>query len=309
MDFLLLLMVLIWGTNYSVLKRAFVEVPPEAFNSIRLAIASTVFLAAIEWIKRRGRRRPGELSPVFYTPHALTVRDRWDLVWLGLFGHFGYQVFFVNGVAITSVSNAAVIIGATPAVVTVVSSVLGLERIGKVHWAGAFMSLAGLYFVVGHGASFAADTLTGDLMVAASVGCWVAYTIGSGRLIARHSPLYVTGITMAIGGLPYAAITFPHVLGVDWSTVPLWIWPAVTLSALLAFNLSYVIWYVAVQRIGNARTSMYSSLVPIVAMAVAIVWLGEPVSAMRLFGASAVLGGVALTRLGRKPAPTPPVEE
>lgn len=309
MDLLLLLMVVIWGANYSVLKRAFVEVPPQAFNAIRLTIASLVFLAAIEWIKRLSRRAPGGLSPVFYTPQSLTPRDRWDLAWLGLFGHFGYQFFFVHGVAITSVSNAAVIIGATPAVVTVITAVLGLERITAVHWLGALVSVAGLYFVVGSGASFGSATLGGDLMVAASVVCWAAYTIGAGRLISRHSPLYITGITMAIGGLPYAVIMFPHVLAVDWTSVPLWIWPAVTLSALLAFNLSYVIWYVAVQRIGNARTSMYSSLVPIVAMGVAIVWLREPVSTMKLFGAAAVLSGVALTRLGRKPGTTLPVEE
>ena len=309
MDLLLLLMVFIWGTNYSVLKRAFVEVPPLAFNSIRLAIASVVFLAAIQWIKRRSGAARSELSPVFYTPQALTRRDRWDLVWLGLFGHFGYQFFFVNGVAITSVSNAAMIIGATPAVVTVITAVLGLERMTAVHWVGAIVSHAGLYFVVGHGASFGEDPLSGDLMVAASVGCWAAYTIGSGRLVTRHSPLYVTGMTIAIGGLPYAAIMSPHVLAVDWARVPLWIWAAVTLSALLAFNLSYVIWYVAVQRIGNARTSMYSSLVPIVAMGVAIVWLREPVSSMKLFGAAAVLGGVALTRLGRATRAALPVEE
>lgn len=258
-----------------------------------------MFLTAIEWIKRRSRHSPGDLSPVFYTPQPLTTRDRWDLLWLGLLGHFGYQFFFINGVAITSVSNAAVIIGTTPAIVTIVTAVLGLERIAPIHWAGAVISLAGMYFVVGHGASFGVATVQGDLMVAASVACWAAYTIGSGRLIARHSPLYVTGMTMAIGGLPYALIMSPSLLSLDWRHVPFWIWPAVTLSALLAFNLSYVIWYVAVQRIGNARTSMYSSLVPIVAMAVAIFWLREPASTSKLLGAGAVLVGVALTRMGR----------
>ena len=55
-DALLGLMVLVWGANFSVIKRAFEEVPPQPFNAVRLVIASAVFLAAIEYAKRRARR-------------------------------------------------------------------------------------------------------------------------------------------------------------------------------------------------------------------------------------------------------------
>ena len=44
-DALLLLMALIWGTNYSIVKRAFAEIDPQAFNAMRMLIASAVFLA------------------------------------------------------------------------------------------------------------------------------------------------------------------------------------------------------------------------------------------------------------------------
>ena len=93
-------MVVIWGANYSVLKIAFKEIPPQPFNAMRMLIASGVYLDAI----REGRRRAkaGLLSPalvdVVYTTHDLTARDRLTLVWLGLVGHFGYQICFVGGV-------------------------------------------------------------------------------------------------------------------------------------------------------------------------------------------------------------------
>jgi drug/metabolite transporter (DMT)-like permease len=44
---------------------------------------------------------------------------------------------------------------------------------------------------------------------------------------------------------------------------------------------------------------MYSNLVPIVALAVAAVWLGEPLTREKIIGAVAVLTGVFLTRLKR----------
>jgi drug/metabolite transporter (DMT)-like permease len=66
MDALLLLMVLIWGSNYSVIKRAFEEVPPQAFNAVRITIAAIVFLAAIAWSRRRGPKAGGAWSRVLH---------------------------------------------------------------------------------------------------------------------------------------------------------------------------------------------------------------------------------------------------
>jgi drug/metabolite transporter (DMT)-like permease len=211
-------------------------------------------------------------------------------------------------VARTSVSNAALIIGATPVVVAVASALLGRERIAPLHWLGAAISITGIWVVVGRGASFGGSTLTGDLLIMVSVGCWAAYTIGASKLIARHSPLFVTGMTMAIGGVPYVALTFPQFLDLDWSSVSAFTWISLVLSALLALNVAYLIWYTGVQKIGAARTSMFSNLVPLVAMSFAAVWLGEPLSPVKLIGAAAVLSGVFLTRLGRKPSAIP-IEE
>jgi drug/metabolite transporter (DMT)-like permease len=64
----------------------------------------------------------------------------------------------------------------------------------------------------------------------------------------------------------------------------------------------------AVREIGSARTSVYSNLVPIVAMLTAVVFLGEAVTLARLSGAAAVLLGVALTRVGKMTPRLPPEE-
>ena len=45
-DALLVLMVLIWGPNFSVIRRAFEEIDPQPFNALRMVIASIVFAGA-----------------------------------------------------------------------------------------------------------------------------------------------------------------------------------------------------------------------------------------------------------------------
>ena len=52
-DALLLLMTLIWGTNYSIVKNAFAEMDAQAFNAMRMVIASAVFLAVILLVRSR----------------------------------------------------------------------------------------------------------------------------------------------------------------------------------------------------------------------------------------------------------------
>jgi len=108
------------------------------------------------------------------------------------------------------------------------------------------------------------------------------------------------GMTMVYGGVPYVAMALPQILRVPWTDVSTWTLASLVLSALLALNLAYVIWYMGVQRLGPARTSIYSNGVPIVAMTVAALWLGEPLTWNKVIGAAAVLSGVLLTRLGRR---------
>ena len=65
-DLLLLLMAVIWGTNYSIVKSAFREVDPQAFNALRMMIASAAFLTVIALFQLRPAS-PGFAASIFCT--------------------------------------------------------------------------------------------------------------------------------------------------------------------------------------------------------------------------------------------------
>ena len=303
-------MTLIWGTNYSIVKHAFREIDPQAFNAARMFIGSTVFLAIIVVVRRlRGSspRRSGA-SEIFYSPASITPREWLGLVALGIVGHFMYQYLFIGGLARTTVANSSLMLAATPVVIALLSAAMGQERIGGLHWLGAALSVAGIYTVIGQGMALGGSTLTGDLMMFGGVCCWAIYTLGARQLMLRHSPVGVTGLSMAIGTVIYVPVMTQNLLATDWTQISPGTWLALTYSALFALCIAYTIWYMAVREIGSARTSVYSNLVPIVAMLTAVIFLGERLTAGRLLGAAAVLVGVALTRVG-KTAPLVPPEE
>ncbi len=194
-------MSLIWGTNYAIIKRAFTVIDPQAFNAVRMIVSSAVFLGAMVAVRRvpPTRRVEGSFASVFYTPSRMSRRDLTSLVGLAIVGQCLYQYWFVAGLARTSVANAALIFASAPVLIALASAALGEERVTGVHWLGALLSLAGIYAVVGRGVSVSGSTLAGDLMMFAAVCCWAIYTLGSRTLMSRHSPLAVTGVSMAMG--------------------------------------------------------------------------------------------------------------
>ena len=285
LDALLLGMTLIWGSNFSLIKAALRQMPELGFNALRMALGSLLFAAVIQ-----------HCHGIRAVATRLQRRDWISLVTLGVIGHFAYQLLFMAGVARTSVANSSLIFGCTPVTVALLSSSLGHERLTPVRWAGVALSLAGIYLVVGQANQRGASPF-GDVLIFGAMLCWAAYTVGSRSLLTRHSPLVVTGVTMTIGSALYAPFGVPSLLQLDWLAVSWWAWVLLAYSAVFALVVAYLIWYTAVQRVGNSRTSIYSNVVPLVAMSVAAAVLGEPITARKMIGAIAILAGVALTRL------------
>jgi drug/metabolite transporter (DMT)-like permease len=302
-DALLLLMILIWGSNYTIVKITLRQIPPLGFNSLRLALASLLFLASLAFARAPGDSRApdGRRSGGRWFGGARDIcgRDWVFIAAFGVLGHFIYQLCFLGGLARTTVSNSSLILGCSPVAVTFLSAAVGHERVDGRHWAGALLSLAGIYLLAGRGAELSQSTLTGDALCLAAVACWSIYTVASRPLLKRHSPLTVTGFSMAIGTLLYIPFGIADLQRLDWAAVSLTAWLSLAFSAAFALYLAYLIWYTSVQRVGNVRTSVFSNLLPLLSMGIAAVWLGERFTPGELGGAVAILGGVALTRTGR----------
>ena len=291
LDLLLLLMVIIWGSNFSVIKLALLEFPQATFNGLRLLLASSVFLVAIAVV--RARARAGLRPPV----PALTGAE-WRLVFLlGLLGTVLYQLLFLAGVARTSVANSALIFGCTPVAVAIMASVAGHDRLSGARWAGAALSFAGIYALVGRRAELSVSSLAGDALVFGGMLCWSLYSVLAQPLLKRHSPLIVTGLAMASGTVVYLLFAIAPMLRTNWEAISAASWVLMASSSLLALAFAYMVWYTAVQRIGSSRTAIYSNLTPIVAMIVAAMWLGEQITQPQVIGAVLILSGIAITRL------------
>ncbi len=292
-DLAIVLLVLIWGSNFSVVKAALAQFHPLAFNSLRFVLASVVLAAFLAVFGGRPR---------------FDRRDWPRLVGLGLLGNVGYQILFIYGIDWTLAGNAALMLSAVPLIVAMLSVALGHESLSRAGWAGAVLSVSGIVLIVwgsSRGLSFGTDTVRGDLTMLAAACAWSAYTVLSSPYVRRYGTLPVTAWTMWVGTAGLLIVAAPALWAQEWAAISPAAWGALAFSGVFAIAVAYVLWYYGVRHLGSSRTAVYSNTVPVVALIVAWLALGEVPTLMQVAGTVLLLGGIGLARLRRQHAPIP----
>lgn len=278
----LLLMVAIWAVNFSFIKVGLEEVPPFGYNALRFPLAA-VLLAVM--LKARGRLR-------------LPDRRDWGrIVALGIIGNVLYQIFFITGMDRSRAGNASVLLTGAPVYTALLSAMLGHERVRSLAWAGIAATVVGIAMVVGSGQGgfrFGTETLAGDLLLISASAVWAFYTVGARDLIARYGSLAITAWTLWVGAAGLLVLGMPELLAME-RVSPLG-WASVAYAGLLGIGLAYLLWYRAVEVLGNTHTATFSNLTPVLAILVAWLWLAEVPNLWQVVGAAVIIAGVTVVR-------------
>ena len=282
----MLLAVLLWAVNFSIIKIALREFTPLSFNGPRLTIASVLLLLFL-W------RKEGRLD--------LPKPDLWKVAVLGIVGNTFYQLFFINGIHRTTASKTSLVMTMTPIFIALMSAVFIRERIHWAGWLGILMAFLGLYLVIFDGAasvSLSSRNLQGDLLILFGNLFWAAYTVFSKPLLDRMSPLKLTTFTLAIGTLFYLPLTIREMVAFPWRSLSTSSWAMLLFSAVFAVAVSYVIWYSSVKRVGNTKTGIYGNITPVFTVFFAYLFLGESIGFIQVIGTLIIFLGFSLTRFG-----------
>lgn len=283
---LLVLMALIWGVNFSVLKVGTHYVDPATFNGARVLLATAV-LGAVAVFRRAPR------------PSAA---DAVRLVLLGILGHGIYQLCFIEGLARTASGATALILAGSPALIGIIGRLLGVERPNARAWGGIALQLAGVAGVVFgaarasgvHGASTSATT--GVLLVLAASLSWSVYVVLLKPLTRRIDGIQLAAWTLVGGALTLGASAVPAILRGALGALPAAGWAAMLYSGVLALSVAYLFYYRGVRTVGAVRTAMYTNLQPVVALGVGVVALGERPGVWQLAGAALIGVGLVASR-------------
>lgn len=280
-DMMLFLMATIWAVNFSVVKFATQIFTPLAFTGLRVAMAAVV-LVVIAIVSKSPW--PGK-------------RDFVILLAIGVLGHGLYQFLFVEGLSRTRAGHAALIVAAAPAFIMVASRIRGIEPIRRKMLVGIALSVVGVGLIISDSAqSSGPATLTGSLLMVAAVMTWTTFTVLLQPYTLIFSPLKLSAITMIGGLLPLLVVSGPALVATDWLAIPLPAWAAVFYASIVSMVIAYLFWYRGIKLLGPTRTSVYSNIQPVIALAIAWMFLHEVPTLWQTIGATTIISGVLFTR-------------
>jgi O-acetylserine/cysteine efflux transporter len=193
---------MLWGTTVPLSKLALGWLPPGWLTVARFGLAAAVLLVMVRRNSPRSRAqgavRAGGGLRAAGTPLVLLS---------GAAGYGGSVILQNYGVALTSVTHAALLIGAVPVLVAVIAAVWQRAVARPVAWLGFGVSLAGVGLVTGgHGGGASA---IGDGLVLLSVLVSATFTVGQNLLLRDRDPIAVTAVQFlgaALAALLYAVI-------------------------------------------------------------------------------------------------------
>jgi|SRR5271166_5116725 len=270
---------LLWGTTVPLSKLALEWLPPGWLTAMRFGLAAAVLLAAAGRTTGRSRLRAA------FTPKVLAS---------GALGYGGSVIVQNAGISRTSVTHAALLIGATPVLVAIIAAVWHRNVARPVAWAGFVVSLLGVGLIAGGGGGGA--TTAGDGLVLASLLLAAGVTVAQGRLLTGRDPVAVTAVQFlgaALGALLVSVFTegapaLPGRPGPVLAVIALTAGGTLVPFTLFAFGQS---------RVSAEVAGAFLNLEPLVGAIAGAAAFGDPVGPVQIAGGAAIVAGIGLSSL------------
>lgn len=222
------------------------------------------------------------------------------IVAMGAIGYVGQSLCYFVALQHAQASLVALLLYLYPAFVTLLAACWLGERLTVPKSGALVLCLAGSALMVGSGHG---EPLGVALALMAAV-VYSLYIVAGARLTRGVDPLATTAVVCLSAAAVFCTIALVRsVSGAPprFPSTPL-AWAAVVAIALISTVTAMLAFFAGLARLGAARTSMLSTLEPVVTVLLAAVLLGERLTPLQWLGGAAVLSAVLwLVRAGGGP--------
>jgi drug/metabolite transporter (DMT)-like permease len=282
---LALMLVLIWGSNYSVLKAAMAHIGAQGVIFLRYLITPACAAAVLLW--RHGLCWP-RLERVDWLP----------LTGLALLGHVAHVTVMTHAMDLSTPFSSALISACGPVFTLLIVRAIWKHRVAPVQALGVVLALLGVLVFVSDKITGPKAQSLGDLLLLAGTVLFSSHTIAAGGMIRRHGSLVVLAYTTFLATLPLLLINTPGAMQVAWSGLSPGMWLALTWSLAIASFFGWLIWGWLNEELGVPRCAPLLYLLPPVAGLISWFALGESFGPIKVAGAALAILGVAAAQFG-----------
>ena len=279
-----------WGVGFPLAELALPEVRPGPLMLLRFLVAAAV--CAPVALRSRASRR--------------AFRDPWTWAAGAIYGP-AFVVQF-EGLAHTSVTLSALMVGVLPAMVAFIAPLIG-ERVTRVGWIGVAAATAGAVLIGARPG--AAGTPAGVGLLLAAMVAYVVWLVVLRRVKPTAHPLDGPCAMIVVSTLALAVVVLPA-YGPPPLALSLKAWTGVVGTGLVCTALATVAWQLGAARVPATSAGVFVNIEPVVGSALGVAAFHDPLTPALVVGGALIVAGSVVTVLGERPVaaePAPPAPQ
>jgi len=287
MHLLMLVVTVCWAANIVAGKEALRGFGPLALAQLRVLGAALVYGLIFLMCRKRVALR-------------LTWHQWMTMVLLALNGVTLNQLFFIGGLARTSVSHTGLIVALGPVMVLVLACLLRLEALTVPKFVGMVISFIGVAILTADKAGGAnGGYWVGDLILLAGGAVFAYYTILMKQVANQFDVLTLNTLAFGMGAFLLVPFSGHAAVTVKWATLPAEAWWGLAYMVILGSVVPYLLFAFALTELAASRVSAFSYLQPVIATGLGIWLVSERLTTKVVVGGITILLGVYLTERER----------
>tara|TARA_B100001287_G_scaffold124309_1_gene104770 strand:+ start:2122 stop:3021 length:900 start_codon:yes stop_codon:yes gene_type:complete len=272
---------LIYAINFTLAKDVMPEyIMPSGF--ILLRVSSAVILFSIVYF--------------LFIRERVKKKDLIKLAVCGLFGVAVNQLFFFEGLNLTSPINASIIMTTNPIIVLVISFVILKDKITGYKLFGVLLGIFGAWNLIlnSNNMSFSSGSGLGDIFVLINATSYGLYLVLVKPLMSKYNPITILFIVFSFGLIFVFPFGYNELSLVDWTEIPNNIWFEIGFVVLFTTFFAYLLNAFALKNVSPNTVSIYIYLQPVLASFFAIYWGADELKEDKIIAALFIFAGVYL---------------
>lgn len=286
----------IFGSGTPISKVVTGALPVFVASFTRMLLASAVLVGMLLALRRVGERRQGLLP-------RLSAADWARVGGIAVAGMFLFSVFMLYGMKEISGAVGGIVMATTPAVTALGAVIFLGDRLDRWTTIAIAAAVSGVLAVNLGGTSGedSGNLILGSALIFGAVCGEAAYTLLGKRLSADIDPLTIAALAAVLASLLFAPLAALQLDQVEWAAIALDDWLAVVWWGIGTMALGSVLWYAGVAKVPGTTASAFMGVMPVSALLLSYLLLGEAFEWIHVVGIVAVLLGIAaVTQSGRR---------
>ena len=278
---------LIYALNYSIAKDVMPDyIGPSGFILLRVTGGSILFF----------------LTYFFFIRESVESRDIIRLILCGLFGVAINQLFFFEGLNLTTPINAAIIMTVSPILVIIFSAIIIKEKITFRKVLGIFLGITGAATLIFKSGSISIenDFFIGNVLVFINATSYSIYLVLVKTLMTKYNPITVMFYVFSFGLIFVFPFGLNELASVSFQSFTTLIYFKVAFVVICTTFLAYLLNAFALKSLNPSVVSIYIYLQPVLASIIAIILKSDSLDVIKIISSLFIFSSVFLVSIPPK---------